>query len=54
MDDIKLPVKVDNLDSDDGFSLKDITVVAGHTFRPYRIASSSFFMQLAIPTESNW
>ena len=54
MSDIDLPVGVDNFDSSDGFSRKDLVVVVGHTFRPYRIASSSFFMKQAIPTESNW
>ena len=54
MDDIDLPVEVDNFDSGDGFSKKDITVVKGHTYRPYRIASSSFLMQQVIPTESDW
>ena len=54
MNDIDLPVEVDNFDIDGGLSKKDITVIAGHTFRPYRIASSSFLMQQAIPTESNW
>ena len=52
---IELPVEVDNFDSsDDGFSRKDLVVVEGHTFRPYRIASSSFFMAQIIPTESDW
>ena len=54
MSDIDLPVEVDNFDSSDGFSRKDLIVVAGHTFRPYRIASSSFLMGQVIPTESDW
>ena len=55
MNTIELPVEVDNFDSsDDGFSRKDLVVVEGHTFRPYRIASSSFFMKQKIPTESDW
>ena len=55
MNAIELPVEVDNFDSsDDGFSRKDLVVVEGHTFRPYRIASSSFFMEQKIPTESDW
>ena len=55
MSDIELPVVPDNFDSGNhDFSKKDITVVEGHTFRPYRIASSSFFMGQVIPTESDW
>ena len=45
MSNIELPVEVDNFDSgDDDLSKKDLTVIAGHTFRSYRIASSSFYM----------
>ena len=54
MSDIELPVEVDNSDGGYDFSKKDRTVVEGHTFRPYRIASSSFFMAQVIPTESDW
>lgn len=56
MEDIQLPVEVDNLSSSSvaGLPKKDVTVVKGHEFRPYRIASSSFYMREAIPPESNW
>ena len=55
MSNIELPVEVDNFDSgDDDLSKKDLTVIAGHTFRSYRIASSSFYMGQEIPTKSDW
>ena len=33
---------------------RDVVVVEGHTYRPYRIHSSSFFLMERIPPESIW
>ena len=61
MNDLNLPVQVDNYvdasrnpNSHIGLPLEDITVLEGHEYRPYRIASSSFYMIQATPIERNW
>ena len=58
MEEIELPYEVDNYRVQDndfrGYARDDFTVIAGHKFRPYRIASSSFFILEKIPTESDW
>ena len=55
MNKIELPAKIGaNLDYFDeiGLPIRDKTIPEGHKFRPYRIASSSFFMAINTPDPS--
>ena len=55
MNKIELPAKIGaNPDSFDeiGLLMRDKVIPDGHKFRPYRIASSSFFMAINTPDAS--
>ena len=53
MEEVELPVELDDF-KHQGLPLRDRVVVEGHKFRPYRIASSSFYLVHAATVESNW